>query len=146
MRSVPKYVGVKVGPGGKMPFRKYSGDAGYDLYVSEDIIIPPNQTADVHTNVYIQMPPFVFARITGRSSTLRNHGLIVNEGIIDNGYTGELFIAVHNMTDQPFQVVTGMRLAQIIFQRIENVRMSQVDEIETRVLDRAERGFGSTGV
>lgn len=127
------------------PFKKYSGDAGWDLYVSDPVTIPPNETVDVHTDIKINMPPYLFARIVGRSSTLRKHGLLVNEAIIDNGYTGELFVCVHNLNSKPFEVERGMRLAQVIFHPIEDVRWAQVDEIFVPEGKRGNNGFGSTG-
>ena len=66
----------------KTPFKQHLGDAGWDLYVSEDAEIPPHTTVDIHTDIKIDMPPYLYARITGRSSTLRKHKLMVNEGII----------------------------------------------------------------
>ena len=129
----------------KMPYKKYFGDAGWDLFVSRDCVIPPKTTVDVHTDVRMDMPPYLFARIVGRSSTLRKHGLLVNEGIIDNGYVGELFVGVHNVMDKEFHVKKGMRLAQIIFHHIEDARWSQVDEIRPTSGKRGDAGFGSTG-
>ena len=70
---------------------------------------------------------------------------MVNEGIIDNGYTGELFVCVHNMSDKPFEVKKGMRLAQVLFHNIEDVRWSQVPEIKPMPGKRGDSGFGSTG-
>lgn len=129
----------------KVPYKKHYGDAGWDLYTSRECIIMPSETKDVHTDIRINMPPFVYGRITGRSSTLRNYNLMVNEGIIDNGYTGELFVCVHNLGDKPFKVDKGMRLAQIIFHTIEDVRWSQVKEIRATPDKRGDAGFGSTG-
>lgn len=140
-----RYVEFEVGEGGKDPFKKHRGDAGWDLFTSEDCIIPAGATVDVHTNIRMDMPPYLFARIVGRSSTLRKHGLLVNEGIIDNGYTGELFVGVHNLTDTDFEVKKGMRLAQILFHTIEDVRWVRVDEIKATPGKRGEAGFGSTG-
>lgn len=132
--------------GAKRPFKKYSGDAGWDLFVSEGCDINPGETKDVHTGIQIDMPPFLYARITGRSSSLRKYGLLVNEGIIDNGYTGELFICVHNMGKEPFHVKPGMRLAQVLFHVIEDIRWHQVEEIKPTPGKRGNAGFGSTGV
>lgn len=145
MASNVKYVDIKLGPDGAIPVRKYSGDAGHDLIISQEVDIPPRTTIDVHTDIRIKMPPCTFARIVGRSSTMRIHGLIVNEGIIDNGYTGELFISVYNTTDRVFHVKHGMRLAQVLFHRIEDIRWSEVEAIESQTEERNERGFGSTG-
>lgn len=100
---------------------------------------------DVHTDIRVKMPPNMYARITGRSSSLRNLGLFVNEGIIDNGYTGELFICVHNMSDTTRHIEKGARLAQVLFHHIEDIRWSEVDEIGPSADGRGESGFGSTG-
>lgn len=140
-----RYVDFELGEGAKAPFKKHIGDAGWDLYVSRDCVIPQGATVDVHTDIKIDMPPYLYARIVGRSSTLRKHQLMVNEGIIDNGYTGELFVCVHNMGNGPFRVKKGMRLAQVLFHTIEDVRWSQVDEVKSAPGKRGDNGFGSTG-
>lgn len=141
-----RYVDFELGENAKTPYKKHNGDAGWDLYVSTPCVINPGETVDVHTNIKIDMPPYLYARITGRSSTLRNYKLLVNEGIIDNGFTGELFVCVHNMGDKPFKVERGMRLAQILFHTIEDVRWSEVPEIKATPGKRGNDGFGSTGV
>jgi dUTP pyrophosphatase len=146
MASSVKYVDFELEKGAKAPYKKYSGDAGWDLFVSEDCEIPAGETVDIHTGVRIQMPRALFARITGRSSSLRKHKLLVNEGIIDNGYTGELFICVHNLGHETFHVKRGMRLAQVLFHQIEDVRWSQVKDVGPAKDGRGDNGFGSTGV
>ena len=146
MASSVKYVDFVLEEGAKMPYKKYSGDAGWDLFVSEDCDIAPGETVDVHTGVRIKMPRALFARITGRSSSLRKHKLLVNEGIIDNGYTGELFVCVHNLGNETFHVEHGMRIAQVLFHQIEDVRWSQVESINSTSDGRGANGFGSTGV
>lgn len=140
-----RYVNFELGDGAKAPFKKHLGDAGWDLFVSRGCTIKPGETVDVHTDIKIDMPPYLWARITGRSSTLRNYRLLVNEAIIDNGFTGELFVCIHNMGDKPFKVEKGMRLAQIIFHPIEDVRWSQVDQVVPTPGKRGNDGFGSTG-
>ena len=129
----------------KVPYKKHTGDAGWDLYVSRDCDIPAGETIDIHSDIKIDMPPYLYARITGRSSTLRKHKLLVNEAIIDNGYTGELFICVHNMGNKTFHAKKGMRLAQVLFHTIEDVRWSEVKEIQPKNGGRGDAGFGSTG-
>ncbi len=140
-----RYVDFELGEGAQPPFRGHTGDAGWDLYVSRDADIEPGKTVDVHTDIRIDMPPYLFARIVGRSSTLRKHNLMVNEGIIDNGYTGELFVCIHNLGNKTFHAKKGMRLAQVIFHTIEDVRWSEVDKIKASDGRRGENGFGSTG-
>lgn len=140
-----RYVDFELGEGAKVPYKKHFGDAGWDLFVSRECTIPPGATMDVHTDIKMDMPPYIYARIVGRSSTLRKHQLMVNEGIIDNGYTGELFVCVHNLGKKPFHVKKGMRLAQVLFHTIEDVRWSEVDTITPVPGGRGEDGFGSTG-
>lgn len=141
-----RYVDFEIGENGRPPYKKHTGDAGWDLYISRDCVIPPGATVDVHTDIRMDMPPYLYARIVGRSSTLRKHNLIVNEGIIDNGYTGELFVCVHNIDSKPFVVKKGMRLAQVLFHTIEDVRWSQVEAIRPTPGKRGSEGFGSTGI
>lgn len=141
-----RYVDTLLGDGATLPSKAHIGDAGWDLYVSRPEVIMPHETADVHTDVSVRLPARTYLRIVGRSSSLRRHGLLVNEGIIDNGYTGELFVCVHNLSDEPFQVTRGMRLAQVIFGVIEDVRWSEVEELAPSADGRGSGGFGSTGV
>ena len=140
-----RYVEFELGENAKMPYKKHLGDAGWDLYVSRECDIPAGETVDVHTDIKIDMPPYLYARITGRSSTLRKHKLLVNEAIIDNGYTGELFVCIHNMGDKTFHVKQGMRLAQVLFHTIEDVRWTEVSDIRPVAGKRGNDGFGSTG-
>lgn len=140
-----RYVDLELGEGAKAPYKKHIGDAGWDLFVSRPCTINPGETVDVHTDIKINMPPYLYARITGRSSTLRKYNLMVNEGIIDNGYTGEMFVCVHNVGTKPVGIEKGMRLAQVLFHSIEDVRWSRVPEIKPVPGKRGNNGFGSTG-
>lgn len=142
---MPKYVDIELGDGARLPFKRHAGDAGWDLYVSRDAVIRPGQVVDVHTDVRVKLPLRTYVRITGRSSTLRKHRLLVNEAIIDNGYTGELFICVINLGDEDFHVRKGMRLAQVLFHTIDDVRWSAVDDLGPSADGRGDAGFGSTG-
>ncbi len=128
----------------QVPTKAYLGDAGWDLYVSRDVVVPAYSFVDVHTDIAIAMPEGVWGRITGRSSTLRKYRLLVNEGIIDNGYRGELFIGVFNLTNHDRFIPVGTRIAQILFHRlIEDLQWGL-----TKVLppsQRQDKGFGSSG-
>lgn len=131
--------------GAVLPTRGYPGDAGYDLYVQEDAWIGPGEFVDVACGCAVQLPDHLWGMITGRSSTLRKHNLLVATGIIDTGYRGPLFAGVKNLGDEPFEAKRGMRLAQLIPlpNAAENLRATEV-----QVLDPSERGtagFGSSG-
>lgn len=128
-----------------LPKRGYNDDAGLDLIVSQTTNIPFDSFVDVPCGVSVQLPDWAWGMITGRSSTLRKHGLLVNQGVIDAGYRGPLFAGVWNMTNSDVTVREGDRIAQLIV--IENAtRRLQVEQVEMLESSaRGNNGFGSTG-
>lgn len=135
---------TRLGRGAVVPTRGISNDTGYDLTTVEDTMIPANSFADIKTNVAIGPPPGYWCRIVGRSSSLRKHNILVNEGIIDEGYRGELFVGVWNLKGSPTTLRAGTRIAQLIFHPRVNVDFLEVDQLSESV--RGASGFGSTGV
>lgn len=127
------------------PLQAYNDDAGFDLYVSERRVIPPGDVVDIPCGVAIELPPSVWVLLIGRSSTLRKRKLMVNPGIIDPGYRGELFSGVMNLGRETAIVEAGERLAQMIFMPNLSfgVRLHQVETLQEH--DRGTNGFGSTG-
>jgi dUTP pyrophosphatase len=135
----------------QFPRRTYTGDAGYDLFVSERTAIPVGEFRDVPTGVRVAVPDGVWVRITGRSSTLRNRGLLVAEGIIDTGWRGPLFTGVQNIGRQTVILEVGERVAQLIPHPnlaavLAPVSVSGADFDDIPNSDgRGTSGFGSTG-
>jgi dUTP pyrophosphatase len=131
------------------PKRTYEDDAGYDLIVSEDTLIPPGQFVDVPCGISVELPERTWAMITGRSSTLRKRRLLVSTGIIDTGYRGPLFAGVQNLDVNPEAdsqlVEKGERLAQLILFSNTTMRypMMRVGQLGPSL--RGTNGFGSTG-
>lgn len=134
-----------VGPDGKLPTRGYSTDAGLDVYTSQQVVVPAGEFVDVPTDVRGALPDGFWGMLTGRSSTLRNHGLLVHTGVIDHGYLGELFVGVMNLTGGDVVVHKGQRLAQLILVPMspQVVLPQEVEQLPTR--ERGNQGFGSTG-
>lgn len=133
----------RLSPLAQLPFKAHRDDAGYDLFVTEPAIIHPGQFVDIHTGVAIGLPFGVWAWVTGRSSTLRRRGLMVVDGVIDTGYTGELFTGVFNLSKDPVEVAPGERLAQLILNPVIHADTVWSDELSGS--SRGENGFGSTG-
>lgn len=129
--------------GAFIPSRAHPGDAGWDLYVSDEVEIPPFGFVDVHTGVALAPPKGHWVRVVGRSSTVRNRGLLVIEGIIDTGWRGEISFGVRNLGPEPERVHRGDRLAQAIIQKHVEVTWEITDVLPAG--DRGDRGFGSTG-
>ena len=130
-------------PEAVLPVYGYPGDAGMDLCVVGDHVLAPGESRDLPTGIAVEMEDQLWGRITGRSSTLRKRGLFVNEGVIDNGYRGELLIYVTNRQSTPVQIDSGDRLAQLILTEIHNAPAAWADELSPS--DRGTNGFGSTG-
>lgn len=129
-----------------LPKRAHTGDAGADLYSAETITLEPGQRALVGTGVALALPLGTVGLIHPRSGLAAKHGLsIVNTpGTVDAQYRGELKVCLVN-TDrsEPFTVERGMRIAQLVVQRVELVDFVEVDALDETV--RGEGGYGSTG-
>lgn len=143
MIAVPTIKFRRLDQRARVPMISYAGDMGFDLYNIESHVWQPGDVLDVPTGIAIQLPAGFGARIVGRSSTIRKRGLLVVEGIIDNGWRGHLFFAVLNPGDTPVQVSPGDRLAQLIPQRLHSFSWMEVEQLDGH--ERGENGFGSTG-
>lgn len=129
----------------QLPHTANSRDAGLDLFVNQPVTIEPGQFVDVSCGVGVELPEDSWALLTGRSSTFRKHKLLVINGIIDQGYRGELFAGVVNLGDEPVEVEAGWRLAQlIVIPKYADFNPVMVDELAEG--ERGTRGFGSSGV
>lgn len=125
------------------PSQGYHGDAGWDLYTSRDQVIPPKTFADIHTDISIALPVGHWGFITGRSSTIRNLGVRVENGVIDAGYRGEMFVGAWNLNDHEVFIRAHSRIAQLIVIASPSFWWVEVDALPPT--DRGSNGFGSTG-
>lgn len=125
------------------PWRQHTGDAGFDLIVSEHTDIPPGGFADVPCGINIELPEGTWGMLTGRSSTIRKRGLLVTQGIIDGGYRGPMFAGVWNFNDYEVRLTPGERVAQLIVLPLFTGNAQQVMKLSES--DRGVMGFGSTG-
>lgn len=124
--------------------------AGMDLKANiyESITLEPLKRLLVPTGLHIELPEGYEAQIRPRSGLAAKHGIsIVNSpGTIDADYRGEIKIILVNLSDQPFVLVPGERIAQMVVAKFERVEWLQVEELtELGESERGEGGFGSTG-
>lgn len=140
-----KYLEVKyVGPEEMRPYRKHHDDAGLDLYVAEDTVVPLGEFRDVPCGISCELPEGTWGLLTGRSSALRTHGLLVHSGIIDGGYRGPLFAGAFSM-QRDVELKKGERIAQLILMSNTTERAGVVRVEDLSPSERGTKGFGSTG-
>ena len=128
-----------------LPARQTAGAAGYDVCSAEDATLQPMERRLLKTGLALAIPPGFEAQVRPRSGLAVKHGLTLpnTPATIDSDYRGELMVAVINLGTQPVQVTRGMRIAQLVFQRVEAVELREVAELPASV--RGAGGFGSTG-
>lgn len=140
---------LKVGADGQAPVLCYAheGDAGADLTSAVDIQLKPFERALVPTGVSIALPNGYVGLVHPRSGLAVKMGLTVLNapGTIDAGYRGEIKVPLINLDPERTAVIqAGDRIAQLVIQRYVEARF-----VPAQVLpgsDRAEHGFGSTGM
>lgn len=138
---------MKIKENAVIPKKGSPGAAGADLYACLDdpIVIMPNTTVGVPLGIKTEFDEGYVALIYARSGLAIKRGLApANKvGVIDSDYRGEWIVALHNQSGDAQVVDPGERIAQVVFQKIENVSFVETDNLEDSV--RGEGGFGSTG-
>ena len=135
-----------------LPLPKYEteGAAGLDLFAAtkEDtkIIINPRKAEMIPTGIAISVPSGYEAQIRPRSGLAAKNGITVlnSPGTIDSDYRGEILVMLINHSNKDFEILRGMRIAQMVISKIEQFNLISVDELDTT--DRGKDGFGSTGI
>lgn len=128
-----------------LPTRAHSSDAGLDLFTFGEFWVEPGQSMRLHTDLAVNLPESMWGFITGRSSTVFKHGLVVLPGVVDSGYQGELMVVVHNVFGEPVRLFDGLRLAQFILMQNMTRLVEPVWGEITGESSRGSGGFGSTG-
>jgi dUTP pyrophosphatase len=132
----------------ELPLPAYAlpGDAGADLRTAVDVELGPGERAVVPTGIAVAMPEGYAAFVHPRSGLAARYGvsLVNTPGTIDSGYRGEIKIIIVNLDrTTPVSFTRGDRVAQLVFQRVERARFTEVDELPGS--ERGDGGHGSTG-
>lgn len=135
---------------GRQPLPVYATaqSAGMDLRanIPESITLQPLERRLIPTGLHIALPEGYEAQVRPRSGLALKHGITVlnSPGTIDSDYRGELMVLLINLSQDPFTVNDGERIAQLVIARHEQAVLTAVE-----VLDETERGtggYGHTGV
>ena len=121
--------------------------AGMDLKadITEPVELAPLQRAMIPTGLSIALPQGTEAQVRPRSGLAAKYGVTVlnSPGTIDADYRGEIRVILVNLSDRPFTVNPGDRIAQLVMAKYESVTWDEVEILDETA--RGEGGFGSTG-
>lgn len=134
---------IKLDEGAKMPTRAHPTDAGLDLYARETLIVSARESAVFDTGVHIELPHGTVGMLKSKSGLNVKHGLL-NEGVIDEGYTGSIVVKLYNNSGRDYKVNAGDKISQLVIMPILTPELELVDELEET--ERGANGFGSTGI
>ena len=122
--------------------------AGLDLRadLENSLILKPLGRSLVPTGLYIELPEGYEAQIRPRSGLAAKHGisLVNTPGTIDPDYRGEIKVILVNLSDVPFTLEPGERIAQMVIARFEHISWNEVETLTETA--RGDGGFGHTGV
>ena len=144
-----KAVSPKLGKELPWPSRATEGSAGLDLAacIDRDVTIAPRQLVCIPTGVAIALPgPEYVALVFARSGLGIKHGIALSNGVgvIDSDYRGELQVGLTNLSDTPYTIHPGGRIAQLVVTPVILPQVEIVEELEDT--GRGTGGFGSTGL
>lgn len=122
--------------------------AGMDLRanLSESVILQPLERRLIPTGLHIALPEGYEAQVRPRSGLALKHGITVlnSPGTIDSDYRGEVMVLLINLSQEPFTVNDGERIAQMVVARHEQAELLTVSALDET--ERGEGGYGHTGV
>lgn len=121
--------------------------AGMDLKANiiEPVTLNTLERAMIPTGLFIALPDGTEAQVRPRSGLAAKHGITVlnTPGTIDADYRGEIKVILVNLSNEPFVINPGERIAQMVVSKYEKVDWENVEELDET--ERGEGGFGSTG-
>lgn len=136
-------------PEAKTPTKSRFEDAGWDLYATKDIVVIKPEVIKIPTGIAVSIPRGYVGLIWDRSG-MGSKGFKVHGGVVDSGYTGEIFvclsrIALPTYPQHPItEINKGDKIAQLVIQEVPlHVTWEEVSELEET--DRGDKGFGSSG-
>jgi dUTP pyrophosphatase len=133
------------GAGLTLPSYATEHAAGLDVVAAESLTLAPGARHAVATGFAIAIPHGYEVQVRPRSGLALKHGItcLNTPGTIDSDYRGEVKVILANLGDEPFEIVRGERIAQLVPAAVQRARFVEVDVLEATA--RGSGGFGSTG-
>ncbi|MFN0274146.1 MAG: dUTP diphosphatase [Chitinophagales bacterium] len=125
---------------------KYSAGMDLRVHLTASIVLKPLERKLIPTGIYIELPEGFEAQIRPRSGLAINSGITMlnSPGTIDADYRGEIKVIAINLSDKPFMINNGDKIAQMVIAKHENINWENVQLLSET--NRNDGGFGSTGV
>ena len=133
------------GEGLPLPSYASAGAAGLDVVAAETLTLAPGARHAVATGFSIAIPEGYEVQVRPRSGLALKHGItcLNTPGTIDSDYRGEVKVILANLGAEPFEVVRGERIAQLVPAPVLKASFEEVDDLDATA--RGAGGFGSTG-
>jgi len=135
----------------KLPIRAHDTDAGMDLFFCPEekqiLGIEPGESVLLPTGIKMEVPSDCMLQIMNKSGIASKRNLITGACVVDEGYTGEIFVNLHNIGTNTNFIESGEKIAQGVFVRIEKPSLFEVDDGKIYIgeTSRADGALGSTG-
>ena len=130
-----------------LPEYATSGSAGLDIraFLEQPVVLKPLERVLIPTGLFLEIPPGWEAQVRPRSGLAIKQGLtcLNSPGTIDSDYRGEVKVILVNLDVIEHFIHSGDRVAQLVFQKVQQVSWSSVDSLEDSA--RGDGGFGHTG-
>lgn len=135
----------------KLPVRAHITDAGMDFFYSPSesvsTTIPPNETVLLPTGVKVEVPSGYMLQVMNKSGIASKRALVTGACVVDEGYTGEIFVNLHNIGKTSQTIAPHQKIAQGVFVRIAQPILIEIEEdnIYGKETSRGTGALGSTG-
>jgi dUTP pyrophosphatase len=141
---------VRVGAA-PLPLPRYQteGSAGLDLCADIDgeleLELAPFERRAIPTGLALELPRGYEAQVRSRSGLALKHGVVClnSPGTVDSDYRGEVQVILANLSQQPFRLKRGERIAQLVIAPVTHATLVEVEQLSDT--PRGSGGFGSTG-
>lgn len=132
----------KLNPAAKITGYARPGDVGLDLFSLEEKTLHPGEHHRFYVGVAFEFP-VGYAGIIKDKSSISSKGLHTMGGVFDAGYRGEYNVHLVNLSNEPYTIEKGDKIAQVIFYPVALAQLQEVSELSES--ERGDQGFGSTG-
>jgi dUTP pyrophosphatase len=133
--------------GRSLPEYETELSAGMDLraHLEKPVVLMPLERGLIGTGLFIELLAGYEAQVRPRSGLAARHGITVlnSPGTIDADYRGEIKVILVNLSNTPYEVHNGDRIAQMVIARHERARLVETDQLNDT--SRGAGGFGHTG-